>query len=164
MDIFCLIFPQGFGSENDSEWPMWLETLTTLSHLLVVINSSVNFGIYLLKRNIRYPASDCHKCRQSRQGMRNESASTGTGECPRFMHRFHLELEESVRSNTVRSERSRTESWGSGGESLISRSSRIRKSQRSQRRRMRVSTVECDAPDIIQNTSDMQPRSESVCF
>ena len=146
---------------------MWLQTLTTLSHLLVVINSSVNFCIYLVKRNIRYPASDCHKCRQSRQGIRHESASTGTGECPRFMHRFHLDLEESCRSNTMRSERSRTGSWWSGGESLISRSSRIRKSQRSQRRNMRVSAVEFDAPDIIQNTSDMHRRSRrsgSVCF
>ena len=32
--------------ENDVKWPLWIESVTQISHFLTVLNSSVNFYIY----------------------------------------------------------------------------------------------------------------------
>ena len=45
---------------------MWIQTLIGLSHLLVILNSSVNFYIYLVKLHIMYDtiANCCHEERK----------------------------------------------------------------------------------------------------
>ena len=40
---------------------MWIQTLISLSHLLVILNSSVNFYIYLVKLHIlHYTLTNCY--------------------------------------------------------------------------------------------------------
>ena len=53
-------FFQGFGSNNNAEMPIWIQTVMSISHLLVVFNSSVNFYIYLVKLRIKH--NTCINC------------------------------------------------------------------------------------------------------
>ena len=48
------LFLQGFGSDNNAEMPVWIQTLITVSHLFIIFNSSVNFYIYLIKLHIMH--------------------------------------------------------------------------------------------------------------
>ena len=45
---------QGFGSNNNSEMPLWIRTVMSVSHLMVIFNSTVNFYIYLVKLRIMH--------------------------------------------------------------------------------------------------------------
>ena len=45
---------QGFGSNNNSEMPIWIQTVMSVSHLMVIFNSTVNFYIYLVKLRIMH--------------------------------------------------------------------------------------------------------------
>jgi len=44
---------QGVLTENQLEWPDWVSSVTQISHLLTVFNSSVNFYIYQAKHYTR---------------------------------------------------------------------------------------------------------------
>ena len=35
--------------EHDFGWPIWVETVSKISHVMVVFNSSVNYFVYWLK-------------------------------------------------------------------------------------------------------------------
>ena len=37
--------------EDDIPWPNWIETITTISHFLIILNSSVNYYIYAFTHN-----------------------------------------------------------------------------------------------------------------
>ena len=45
-------------NDKDIEWPMWVESVTQLSHFLIVLNSSVNFYIYWVT-HYKLPATIC---------------------------------------------------------------------------------------------------------
>ena len=68
---------QGFGSENNSEMPVWIQTLITVSHLFVIFNSSVNFYIYLIKLHIMHNTfRNC--CREERRSLSRKATRTDT--------------------------------------------------------------------------------------
>ena len=39
------------SDEDDIPWPKWIETITTISHVLIILNSSVNYYIYAFTHN-----------------------------------------------------------------------------------------------------------------
>ena len=43
--------------EDKREWPPWVESVTHISHFLMVVNSSVNFYIYCIKHFNFWPAA-----------------------------------------------------------------------------------------------------------
>ena len=45
-------------NDEDIEWPTWVESITQISHFLIVLNSSVNFYIYWLT-HYKLPATIC---------------------------------------------------------------------------------------------------------
>ena len=68
---------QGFGSENNSEMPVWIQTLITVSHLFVIFNSSVNFYIYLIKLHIMHNTfRNC--CREEKRSLSRKTTRTDT--------------------------------------------------------------------------------------
>ena len=68
---------QGFGSENNSEMPVWIQTLITVSHLFITFNSSVNFYIYLIKLHIMHNTfRNC--CREEMKNLSRGTTTTGT--------------------------------------------------------------------------------------
>ena len=172
---------------------MWIQTLTTLSHLFVVLNSSVNFIIYIAKLHILHRPADCPNCRQGRRRTRTETAATEIGEFPSFMHRFRLQLEDSRRrsrsSCTVTSEQTGRGSYKGGEESLISRRGRCNDTVKSdpggrgprkhggeslisrssrvgnyRQARMRINTICHNVPEIVEHTAVTRQRSGSVFF
>ena len=74
-----VIFLQGFGSNNHSEWPLWIRTFIILSHLFIVLNSSCNFFIYLIKLQIMQRKLG-HWCRGGSTGVASRAATPATGE------------------------------------------------------------------------------------
>ena len=42
-------FFQGLNENNHYGWPIWVEIVTKISHVMVVFNSSVNYFVYWLK-------------------------------------------------------------------------------------------------------------------
>ena len=68
---------QGFGSENNSEMPVWIQTIITVSHLFVIFNSSVNFYIYLIKLHIMHNNfRNC--CREEKRSLSRKTTRTDT--------------------------------------------------------------------------------------
>lgn len=60
------------SEDGNIEWPLWIESITQVSHFLTVLNSSVNFYIYRATRH-GIPFSNCSKSQPDRIEMRRRA-------------------------------------------------------------------------------------------